>query len=175
MKTYVVRILALGLVFGLLAGVVWNTQDDETTQTDTPTETVIETPEGKVETKPAVKPVATTPKTPSTTAQPNIQVDAVSDGVTVAATSVTQVKVFAYEYDFDTSAKILSAGEIVFTVHNTGRMTHNFGIRGYKDFGKVIPGESKTFRAVLGSGKWEMYSSKPRDVEMNMTETFTVQ
>ncbi len=88
------------------------------------------------------------------------------------------VKVYLYEWEMDVSKGInepLIEGKIRFEVTNTGRLTHNFGILGVQDFGKIVPGETREFSAVLDSGQFDFYSSKEVDMNRGMGETVVVQ
>ena len=86
----------------------------------------------------------------------------------------TDVKVYLYEYGIDISNKELNQGKIVFTVNNNGNFSHDFAIRGVRNFGKIRPGEIRTFEAVLGAKEFEIYSARTIDQGKGMTETFVV-
>lgn len=86
----------------------------------------------------------------------------------------TNVKVYLYEWEIDSSELTVPAGTVNFEVVNTGSFSHNFGISGVTDFGRVNPGETKSFTAQLTSGEFELMSSKKVDMERGMQEAFTV-
>jgi hypothetical protein len=87
---------------------------------------------------------------------------------------VSDMKVFLYDFDIDVSQKEISAGKINFEVLNNGRFAHDFAISGLRNFGKVRPGEIKTFSAFLNAGKIEIYSARNQDAEYGMVENIIV-
>lgn len=87
----------------------------------------------------------------------------------------TEVKIFLYEWAIDVSQSAVPAGTVNFTVVNTGSFSHNFGIKGGTDFGRVKPGETKTFTAQLKRGEFELMSSREVDIERGMKKMFSVQ
>ena len=91
------------------------------------------------------------------------------------ADAATNVKVYLYEWNIDSSALNIPAGSINFEVVNTGTFSHSFGIKGGTDFGRVSPGETKFFTTNLSAGDFVLYSSKSVDMERGMEEAFTVQ
>ena len=84
------------------------------------------------------------------------------------------VKVYLYEWQIDASKKEIFAGKVTFEVQNTGQFSHDFGIKGVRNFGKIIPGATRTFVVSLGSGDFEIYSDKKRDRENGMREGLVV-
>lgn len=89
-------------------------------------------------------------------------------------TAQSEVKVYMYDWEIDLSALEVPAGNVTFTVQNTGKFSHNFGIKGGTDFGRVNPGSTVTFDAYLIPGVVGLYSSNARDIERGMEETLTV-
>ena len=94
--------------------------------------------------------------------------------VVVAPSTATDVKVYMFDGSFDFSQKDIPAGAVTFTVTNHGRVSHNFGIEGVQEFGKVKPNETKTFTAVVASGEYHVHSSNSRDTQMGMRETLNI-
>ncbi len=93
----------------------------------------------------------------------------------VATTTVTDITVYLYEGGFDLSNFTASAGTINFNVRNDGRMSHEFAVEGIEDFGRVVPGESKTFTLTLRAGEYELFSPRAVDQTLDMRETLTVE
>ena len=87
---------------------------------------------------------------------------------------VTEVKVYLYEYEIDLSSKNIPAGTIIFKVQNTGNFSHDFAIIGLGNYGKIRPGEQRSFSAVIGPGTYEIHSPRRKDVMANMSENFFV-
>lgn len=91
------------------------------------------------------------------------------------ASEISLVKVFLYEWAFDISSREIPKGKVIFEVHNDGRFSHDFSIKGYKHFGKVFPGETAYFVAdYLGGGEYTLYSPKKVDQDYRLTERLTV-
>ncbi len=84
------------------------------------------------------------------------------------------VRVYLYEWGMDLSASEIPSGNIGFEVVNNGQFSHHFAIRDVQNFGKIVPGEIRTFSARLNSGEFELYSPRNIDVENGMSETLTV-
>ncbi len=85
------------------------------------------------------------------------------------------VKIYMYEWDIDIMKSNLMSGVTQFEVINNGNLSHNFGIIGGKDFGKVKPNEKRVFIADLPQGEVTFYSSKRVDQERGMMKTILAQ
>ena len=105
--------------------------------------------------------------------QPAIKV--VSTQEATITTTTTDVTVYLYEGGFDLSTSTVSAGTIKFNVRNDGRMSHEFAVEGIEDFGRVVPGEMKTFTLNLREGEYELFSPREVDLPLDMRETLTVE
>lgn len=92
----------------------------------------------------------------------------------VSFTNKTDIKVFLYEWGIDFSSAEIPVGNISFAVQNNGKFSHNFSIGGVRDFGKVVPGETKIFNVTLRAGSFEAYSDKRDDYEKNVRQAFQV-
>lgn len=88
---------------------------------------------------------------------------------------VTDVKVYLYEWGLDMSQKTLPAGTVNFTVQNDGRFTHDFTIRGVKDFGKVTPGTTANFTTGLRAGEYEVFSGRREDYDRGLVDQIVVE
>lgn len=88
----------------------------------------------------------------------------------------TNVTIYLYEWGIDVSDKSIQAGTVSFTVKNNGHFSHNFVVKGVKDFGKILPGETKVFDAVcLQAGDFELVSDKAVDLEKGMKDVLQVE
>jgi len=123
--------------------------------------------EVKEEVKEVIKPKITTivPLKPALVKAPVVTIPVI----------VSNVKVYLYDFNIDVSQKEVSAGKINFEVMNNGRFSHDFAIANYKNFGKVRPGETKNFSALLNSGEAKIYSDRNQDAEKGMVETIILQ
>ena len=74
-----------------------------------------------------------------------------------SAAAVTEV---ATDFKFDKPKATAKSGTVSFTIKNDGGTTHALEVEGPKkefESGNVSPGQSKTFKAKLGPGKYEFY------------------
>lgn len=92
----------------------------------------------------------------------------------IYADNTTELKVFLYEWGIDISEKQIKPGKVIFNVVNNGKFTHEFIIRNVKNYGKVLPGETKQFVISLRSGKFEIYSDRRDDYDRDMKETLSI-
>ena len=115
-----------------------------------------------------------TNKKESTTHPPVNPTPPVSSPSAAIPSRETKVKVYLYEWAIDLSQKAIPSGTVVFEVHNTGKFTHDFMIRGIETFEKVRPNETRVFTARLKNGKYTLLSERGKDKEKNMTEDFVV-
>ncbi len=86
----------------------------------------------------------------------------------------TTVKVYLYEWAVDISTKEIPSGTVQFEVVNNGKFSHNFNIKGIKNFGKVPPRQSANFSVQLLPGEFEIYSNKRDDYENGMVEGIVI-
>lgn len=86
----------------------------------------------------------------------------------------TYVKVYMYEWGIDLSSKKIPSGTVVFTVINSGRFSHDFTIKGLKDFGKVAPRQTVSFTSKVPAGNYEIFSGRRDDTDNGMREGLTV-
>lgn len=86
----------------------------------------------------------------------------------------TEVKVFLYEWGIDISEKQINTGKVIFNVVNNGKFTHEFNIKNIKNYGKVLPGETKQFVISLRSGNFEIYSNRRDDYDRDMKEMLSI-
>jgi hypothetical protein len=88
---------------------------------------------------------------------------------------VTDMTVYLYEWGIDLSDKDIMAGRVNFTVMNNGQFSHNFVVNGVRDFGKILPGETKKFANVyLSAGEFVIISDKAIDEAKGMKEALSV-
>ncbi len=87
------------------------------------------------------------------------------------------VKVHMYEWQINISKKEIQSGKVTFEVVNDGIFSHNFALsngREEKDFGKILPGETKNFSTEVANGELTLYSSKQIDREHDLSKNITV-
>jgi hypothetical protein len=95
---------------------------------------------------------------------------------TVYSKNVTELKVYLYEWEIDVSDKSILTGRVNLTVVNSGKFSHNFVIKGVRDFGKLLPGETKQFDSVyLRRGSFELLSDKSVDIQKGMKDVLVVE
>ncbi len=87
----------------------------------------------------------------------------------------SSMKVYLFDGGFDVSVSRIEAGQITFTVRNDGRMSHDFSIKGVRNFGRIVPGEIKEFTQHLKPGKYTLFSPRDIDQSLDMRETLTVE
>jgi len=153
---------------------------EEAAKEDEEEESAVEPVVTKVETKTITTPRVTTPE--PVVAAPEIVEEVVEAVPAPAAPRVeplpavtTEVKVYLYEWGLDMSQKTFPAGTVNFTVQNDGRFTHDFSVRGVKDFGKVTPGTTANFSAGIRAGEYEVYSDRREDYDRGLVDTIVVE
>jgi uncharacterized cupredoxin-like copper-binding protein len=87
--------------------------------------------------------------------------------------SAASVKVTASEFKFALSTKTASAGSVVFTVVNKGKLPHNFKIAGKKT-AMLGAGKSAKLTVTLKAGKYPYDCTVPGHAAAGMKGTFTV-
>jgi uncharacterized cupredoxin-like copper-binding protein len=93
---------------------------------------------------------------------------------TATSASTTAVTVTATEFRFVLSRTSVPAGDVVFTVTNSGKVAHNFWIDGNVT-PLVGPGDSATLRVKLGSGSAPYLCTVSGHAAAGMKGTLTVQ
>lgn len=86
----------------------------------------------------------------------------------------TDVKIYLYEWNIDVSTKEIPSGTVNFEVINSGRFSHDFTLKGIKDFGKVAPRHTANFTAKLLPGDFELFSGRRDDYENGMKEIISI-
>lgn len=143
----------------------------KTEKTETPKDKIEEREKKpSTETKTSKKSI----KKPSTTPIESKEIADPTPVASIIPNIETKIKVYLYEWDIDLSQKAIPSGTVIFEVHNTGRFTHDFAIRGVDNFGKVRPNETRVFSTRIRGGKYMLYSERGKDAEKNMVEDFVI-
>ncbi len=87
----------------------------------------------------------------------------------------SEVIVYLFDGGIDISNSIIPEGTVSFLVRNDGRLSHDFSIEGKEDFGRIVPGESKTFVLDLSAGKYRIFSPRDIDQKLDMSENLFVE
>lgn len=106
-----------------------------------------------------------------------VEEERVEDETVVENVSEKNSSVIVYLFDggIDISNSIIPEGTVSFLVRNDGRLSHDFSIEGKDDFGRIVPGESKTFVVDLSAGEYEIFSPRDIDQKLDMSETLFVE
>jgi uncharacterized cupredoxin-like copper-binding protein len=89
------------------------------------------------------------------------------------AGTTTAVRVSASEFKFTLSRQAVPAGKIVFTVANTGKISHDFSIAGHTS-ALIAPGKTTTLTVQLGNGSDPYLCTLPGHAQAGMKGTLTV-
>ena len=84
--------------------------------------------------------------------------------------------VYMYDFEIDLSTKTFPAGDITFTVKNSGLFAHQFAIEGVKNYGLVGRDATEVFTVrITKPGTYKVSSEKEMDIEREMYEYITVE
>jgi uncharacterized cupredoxin-like copper-binding protein len=88
-----------------------------------------------------------------------------------AAQATTKITVVATEFKFKLSKRSVTAGTVIFTVKNKGKIAHDFKIAGKKT--KTIqPGKSAVLRVAMKKGRFQYICTLPGHARAGMKGAF---
>lgn len=94
------------------------------------------------------------------------------------AVQPSTIKVFLYDNGINFSTRSFPSGPVELQVQHLGKLPHELlltGPEGSQHYGKIVPSDTKTIRAVLSPGQWVLSSPRPLDVERGLSGTMTAQ
>lgn len=84
------------------------------------------------------------------------------------------VRAYLYEWGLDFSSKRIEAGNVTFSVINSGKFPHAFNIRDVGDLG-VVPAQGRAqFTVYLEPGTYEVYSDRRSDYQRGIKDYIKV-
>jgi uncharacterized cupredoxin-like copper-binding protein len=89
------------------------------------------------------------------------------------AAATTKVSVTATEFKFALTKRSVSAGLVVFTVKNKGKIAHDFKIAGKKTK-TIAPGKSAVLRVTMKKGRFQYICTLPGHARNGMKGAFRV-
>jgi quinohemoprotein ethanol dehydrogenase len=107
------------------------------------------------------------------TGKPTGNQGAAAAGPGANAANSTAVHVSATEFKFTLSRQTVPAGEVVFTVVNAGKISHNFSIAGHTS-AIVAPGKTTTLTVRLGNRSYPYLCTLPGHAQAGMKGTLRV-
>jgi plastocyanin len=90
---------------------------------------------------------------------------------TTAVQATTKVTVVATEFKFVLSKRSVSAGTVIFTVRNKGKIAHDFKIAGRKT-PTIQPGRSAVLRVAMKKGRFQYICTLPGHAKAGMKGAF---
>jgi uncharacterized cupredoxin-like copper-binding protein len=95
-----------------------------------------------------------------------------------AAAGTTTIKVTEREYHISLSTTSVSAGTITFSIHNAGKLTHNFNVSGGGGTAAHVigikPGTTRTLKAKFSGGTVRVWCSVPGHAALGMKTSLKV-
>ena len=92
---------------------------------------------------------------------------------TSAPQATTRITVSATEFKFVLSKRSVSAGTVIFTVKNKGKIAHDFKIAGKKT-PTIQPGKSAVLRVTMKKGRFQYICTLPGHARAGMKGAFAV-